>query len=108
MARWEVPGLAIAVVQDGQVVHARGYGVRSMGADAKVDAETVFCIGSCTKAFTAAAIARQIDDEKLQWDDPIAKHLPSFQVSDAERTSKIMIRHALAHRTGLPSAFITA
>jgi CubicO group peptidase (beta-lactamase class C family) len=66
MARWEVPGLAIAVVQEGKLVHARGYGVRSVGEDAKVDAETVFPIGSCTKPFAAAAIAKLIDSGKLK------------------------------------------
>jgi CubicO group peptidase (beta-lactamase class C family) len=104
MAKWEVPGLAIAVIQDDKLVHARGYGVREMGASAKVDVQTVFSLASCTKAFTAAAIARLVDDKQLQWDDPIAKHLPSFQLSDATRTETTTIRHALTHRTGLPAA----
>ncbi len=104
MTRWEVPGLAIAVVQDGKVVHARGYGVRSVGEAAKVDADTVFPIASCTKSFTAAAIAKLIDDGKLKWDDPISKHLPRFQLFDAELTASVTIRQALSHRTGLPTA----
>jgi len=104
MTRWEVPGLAIAVVQDGQVVHARGYGVRRVGAEARVDAETVFSIASCTKAFTAAALAKLVDEGKLQWDDPLARHLPALQLFDADLTSRVTIRQALAHRTGLPTA----
>lgn len=104
MARWEVPGLAIAVVQDGKLIHARGYGIRSVEAGAKVDAETVFSIASCTKAFTAAAIAKLVDDAKLRWDDPIARHLRSFQLSDPELTARVTIRQALEHRTGLPTA----
>lgn len=104
MAHWEVPGLAIAVVQNGKLIHARGYGVRALGAGARVDAETVFSIASCTKAFTAAAIAKLVDDAKLQWDDPIAKHLPAFRLSDPDLTSRITIRHTLIHRTGLPRA----
>ena len=104
MVRWEVPGLAIAIVQEGKVIHARGYGVRGIGADAKVDAETVFCIASCTKAFTASAIAKLIDKANMQWDDPIAKHLRSFQLSDPELTARVTIRQALSHRTGLPTA----
>jgi CubicO group peptidase (beta-lactamase class C family) len=104
MAHWEVPGLAIAVVQNGKLILARGYGVRALGAGARVDAETVFCIASCTKAFTAAAIAKLIDNAKLQWDDPIVKHLPSFQLFDRDLTSGITLRQALAHRTGLPTA----
>ncbi|MEX2139063.1 MAG: serine hydrolase [Pirellulales bacterium] len=104
MARWQVPGLAVAVVEEGKLVHARGYGVRGVDADARVDAQTVFCIASCTKAFTAAAIARLIDNAQLQWDDPIAKHLSAVQLSDPEWMSRITIRQALAHRTGLPAA----
>jgi CubicO group peptidase (beta-lactamase class C family) len=104
MARWDVPGLAIAVVQEGKVVHARGYGVRSVGEDAKVDAETVFAIASCTKPFIAAAIAKLIDNGRLQWDDPISKHLSAFQLFDPELTARVTIRQALRHRTGLPTA----
>jgi CubicO group peptidase (beta-lactamase class C family) len=104
MARWGVPGLAIAVIKEGRLILSRGYGVRTVGTDARVDAETVFPIASCTKPFTAAAIAKLLDDGRLQWDDVIAKHLPELQFSDAELTSKITIRHALTHRTGLPTA----
>lgn len=104
LARWDVPGLALAVVQDGKLIHAHGYGVRALGVDAKVDAETVFGIASCTKAFTAAAIAKLIDNAKVQWDDPIARHLRSFQLSDPKLTARVTIRQALAHRTGLPTA----
>jgi CubicO group peptidase (beta-lactamase class C family) len=104
MTRWEVPGLAIAVVKDGELILARGYGVRALGDAAPVDAETVFPIASCTKAFTSAAIARLVDDGKLQWDDRIAKHLPAFQPSSPQLTSRVTIRHALTHRTGLPTA----
>ncbi len=104
MVRWDVPGLAIAIVQEGKLLHARGYGVRSAGEDAPVDVETVFPIASCTKSFTAAAIAKLIDNGKVKWDDPISKHLPTLQLSDTELTAKMTIRHALSHRTGLPTA----
>ena len=104
MARWEVPGLALAIVKDGKLVHSRGYGVRKLGAAAAVDAETVFPIASCTKAFTAAAIAKLVDQEKLRWDDPIAEHLPQLRLAKPDLTSKVTIRHGLAHRTGLPTA----
>lgn len=102
MPRWEVPGLAIAVVKDGETILLRGYGVRALGASALVDVETLFSIASCTKGFASAAIARLVDDGKLQWDDPIARHLPTFQLSSPDLTSTVTIRHALAHRTGFP------
>lgn len=104
MVRWQVPGLAIAVVREGQLVHARGYGVRSVNESAKIDAETVFPLASCTKSFTAAAIAKLIDNGKVNWDHPVAKHLPALRLSDAELTAKVTIRQALGHRTGLPTA----
>lgn len=104
MANWNVPGLAVAVVHNGQLVHARGYGVRRLGSDDKVDAETLFSSASCTKAFTAAAIAKLIDGGAVGWDDPIVRHLPEFQLSDPAFTSSVTIRHALSHRAGLPTA----
>jgi CubicO group peptidase (beta-lactamase class C family) len=104
MARWETPGLALAIVEGGRVIRARGYGVRHIGTDAKVDAQTVFSLASCTKAFTATALAKLVDQGKLGWDDPIREHLPDFRLIEADLTSKITIRHALTHRTGLPSA----
>ena len=104
MARWEVPGLAIAIVQDGKLVFAEGYGVRILGSKDKVDAETVFSIASCTKGLTAAALARLVDRGKLRWDDPIVKHLPKLEFSADEHTAGITIRHALSHRTGIPTA----
>ena len=104
MPRWDVPGLAIAVVQNGNVIHTRGYGVRCVGEDARVDAETVFPIASCTKPFAAAAIARLIDKGTLQWDDPISQHLPTLQLFDKDLTATVTIRQALSHRTGLPTA----
>jgi CubicO group peptidase (beta-lactamase class C family) len=94
MLRWETPGLALALVGQGKLIHARGYGVRAAGSNARVDPATVFTIASCTKAFTAAAIAKLIDQAKLGWDDPIARRLPSVPSAEAEWLSKITIRQA--------------
>ena len=93
MAKWEVPGLALAIVKNGELLLARGYGVREFGTATAVDAETLFPIASCTKAFTAAAIAKLVDLGKLQWDDPIAQHLPTFQLADPKLTAAVTIRH---------------
>lgn len=81
MHEWRVPGLAIAVVKDGQTVLARGYGNREMGRNSPVTTDTVFSIASCTKSFTAACIALLIADGKVQWDDPVRQHLPEFGVA---------------------------
>ncbi len=101
---WGVPGLAIAVVKDGQVVFSKGYGVRQLGAPGAVDAETLFAIGSTTKAMTAALAGMLVDEKKLAWDDPVVKHLPWFQLSDPWLTREITVRDLFTHRAGLGNA----
>ena len=76
------PGTSIAVVKNGRVLFAKGYGVRTLGDTARVDAHTLFQIASNTKAFTTAALAILADDGKLSWDDPVTKFLPGFQLYD--------------------------
>jgi CubicO group peptidase (beta-lactamase class C family) len=101
MEKWQVPGLAIAVVKDGEIVLARGYGARHLGRDTPVTEDTVFPIASCTKTFTAACIAMLVDEGKLHWDDAVRKHLPDFRVADPYVTETVTIRDLLCHRTGL-------
>jgi CubicO group peptidase (beta-lactamase class C family) len=98
---WQAPGLAIAVVKDGKIVFAKGYGVREIGNAAPVDTQTVFAIASTTKAMTVAALAMLVDEGKLSWDDPVIKYLPSFKVSDPYVTRELTIRDLLTHRSGL-------
>jgi CubicO group peptidase (beta-lactamase class C family) len=101
MKAFDVPGIAIAVVKDGKVVAAQGFGVRKLGEAAKVDGKTLFEIASNSKAFTAAALAMLVDEGKLSWDDPVTKHLPDFQMHDAYVTHEMTIRDLLTHRSGL-------
>jgi CubicO group peptidase (beta-lactamase class C family) len=98
---FEVPGMALAVVKDGKVVVAKGYGVRTLGDPASVDADTLFGIGSNTKAFTTASLAMLVDEGKISWDDPVIKHLPAFQMYDPYVTREMRIRDLLTHRSGL-------
>jgi CubicO group peptidase (beta-lactamase class C family) len=79
---FNVPGFAVAVVKDGKVLLARGYGVRRLGRPAPIDEHTVFFIGSTTKAFTVAALAILVDEGKLRWDEPIQTYLPWFKMYD--------------------------
>jgi CubicO group peptidase (beta-lactamase class C family) len=102
MKEWEVPGLALAVVKDDAVVLARGYGVRKLGEAAAVDERTLFAIASCSKAFTAAALAMLVEEGKLGWDDPVTKHLPKFQMPAPYVTREMTVRDLLCHRSGLP------
>ncbi|MGZ3183627.1 MAG: serine hydrolase [Telluria sp.] len=101
MRTFDVPGIAIAIVKDGKVVTARGFGVRKLGEPAKVDGQTLFEIASNSKAFTAAMLAMLVDEGKLAWDDPVVKHLPDFQMYDPYVTREMTIRDLLTHRSGL-------
>ena len=101
MQTWNVPGLALAVVKDDQVVLSRGYGVREMDQPEKVDDHTLFSIGSNTKAFTATAVGLLVQEGKLAWDDPVTKFIPSFQLYDPHATQLMTIRDLLCHRGGL-------
>ncbi|MHA4869051.1 serine hydrolase [Duganella sp. PWIR1] len=98
---FDVPGMAIAIVKDGKVVAAKGYGVRKLGDPAPVDGKTLFEIASNSKAFTAAGLAMLVDEGKLAWDDPVTKHLPGFQMYDSYVTGQMTVRDLLTHRSGL-------
>jgi CubicO group peptidase (beta-lactamase class C family) len=93
--------MAITVVEGDRTVHSRGYGVRRLGALGAVGVDTAFPIGSCSKAFTAAALAILVDEEKVDWDDPVARHLPSFRMYDDYVSQQLTVRDVLAHRSGL-------
>jgi len=101
---WEIPGLAITVVKDGQVIFAKGYGVREFGKPELVDEHTLFAIGSTTKAMTAAALGMLVDEKKIQWDDPVIKYLRNFQLYDPYVTREVSVRDLLTHRAGLGNA----
>ncbi|MGH8127750.1 MAG: serine hydrolase [Gammaproteobacteria bacterium] len=100
MKQWQVPGLAIAVVKDGKVVLAKGYGVRELGKPGRVDADTLFTIASNTKAFTAAALGTLISSGKLTWDAPVTQYVKNFKLSSPYVTENITLRDLLTHRSG--------
>jgi CubicO group peptidase (beta-lactamase class C family) len=98
---WEAPGLAVAVIRNDSVVLARGYGVRELGKSDPVTANTIFAVGSTTKAFTTALLGTLVDAGKLSWDDPVTKLYPGFQLYDPYVTREITIRDLVTHRSGL-------
>lgn len=100
MAQWQVPGLAVALVKDGKVVLARGYGVRQLGKPEAVDAGTIFDIGSNSKAFTAAALGTLVSAGKLSWDDRVVDHIKPFRLSSPYVTESITLRDLLIHDSG--------
>jgi CubicO group peptidase (beta-lactamase class C family) len=101
MAEWGIPGLAIAVVKDDEVVFARGYGVRQLGRPEAVDEHTLFGVASTTKAMTAAALAMLVDEGLLDWDDRVVDHMPEFRLSDVWVTQEVRVRDLLGHRVGV-------
>jgi len=98
---WAIPGLAIAVVKDDSVVYAQGFGVRRLGDTARVTPRTIFAIGSCTKAFTATALAMLVDSGQVSWDEPVTRYLKGFELSDPYVTRELTVRDLLTHRSGL-------
>jgi len=96
-----VPGAAVAIVEDGKVTLARGYGIRGLEHPEPVGADTLFQIGSTTKAMTTAALAILVDEGKIRWDDPVIDHLPDFRMYDAWVTREMTVRDLLVHRSGL-------
>ena len=101
MEAWNVPGLALAVIADGEVVHARGYGVRDVRTGAPVDENTLFAVGSTSKAFTSAALGLLVDEGRVRWDDRVIDHIPWFAMYDPYATRELTLRDLLTHRSGL-------
>jgi CubicO group peptidase (beta-lactamase class C family) len=98
---FEVPGMALAIVKDGQVVVAKGYGVRKLGEPAPVDSKTLFGIASNTKVFTATALGLLVEEGKIAWDAPVINYVPWFAMYDPFVTREITVRDLLVHRSGL-------
>ena len=101
MTTFEVPGVGLAIVKDGTAVLAKGYGVRKLGAPEAVDGQTLFGIASNTKVFTAVALGLLVEEGKLQWDAPVVRYLPAFQMYDPYVTRELSVRDLLTHRSGL-------
>jgi len=99
---FSVPGVAVAIVQGGEIVYAEGFGVKEIGSDDPATADTVFSIGSTTKAMTSMMAASLVDDGLIEWDTPLVEVMPQFQLSDEQATQQITLREALAMTTGLP------
>jgi len=101
MKTFDVPGVGLAIVKDGQTVAARGYGVRRLGEPALVGEHTLFGIASNTKVFTATALGLLVEEGQVEWDAPVVRYLPWFQMWDPWVTRQITVRDLLVHRSGL-------
>jgi CubicO group peptidase (beta-lactamase class C family) len=100
LTQWRIPGAAVCIVKDGKVVKMKGYGVKELGLNNKVDENTLFMIGSNTKAFTATALASLQTEGKLSLDDKVTKYLPYFKLEDPCATQMVMVHDLLCHRIG--------
>ena len=102
MKQWKVPGVAVAVVQNGKVIYAKGYGYRDVENKLPVTTATLFPIGSISKSFTALTFAILKNEGKVDWDQPVRSYLPEFQMNDPVASQEATPRDLFSHRTGLP------
>lgn len=100
MKQWQIPGLAIAIVKDGKVVLMKGYGVRELGKDDKVDENTLFIIASNSKLFTGTSLAKLDFEKKLSLNDKVTQYIPWFRLYDSNATRLANVKDMLCHRLG--------
>ena len=101
LEQWQIPGAAVLIVKDGKIVVAKGYGIKELGTNDKVDENTLFMIGSNTKAFTGTALALLESDSKLKLDDKVIEYLPDFEMKDPWVTKELNLIDIITHRMGL-------
>ncbi|MCX5678742.1 MAG: serine hydrolase [Candidatus Omnitrophica bacterium] len=102
MAEWKVPGMAIAIVKGKDVIYEKAFGVKTLGSKDPVTTDTVFQIGSTSKAFTALLVGMLVDEGKIGWDDPVMNHLSGFVMYDPWVTRQFTVTDLMAQRSGMP------
>ncbi len=102
MKKFEVPGMAIAIVKGKEVVYAKGFGFRDVEKQLPVTADTLFAIGSSSKAFTTFVLGTLVDEGKIEWDKPLRTYIPWFKLYDPVMTERLSVRDTVTHRSGLP------
>ena len=102
MGQFDIPGVALALIDDGKVVFQEGLGVRTLGMPDPVDADTLFLAASNTKAMTTLLLAELVDEHKLRWDQPVTEVYPKFRLGSADTTRQVLVKHLLCACTGLP------
>src|SRR5574344_149017 len=98
---WEIPGLSVSIVKDGNLLWAKGYGVREIGKDTPVDENTVYQVGSISKSFTATVMASIVDEGLVSWEDTVKKILPDFKWYDKWVEENMQVKDLMTHKTGL-------
>jgi len=101
LSTFDVPGISVGILKDGKIVHAKGYGVRSLTNKKDMNENTLVGVASNSKGFTCFALAMMVDAGKLNWDDKVRKYIPEFQMHDAWITENFTVRDLVTHRSGL-------
>lgn len=104
---WEVPGAAIAIVKNNNIVYVNGFGIRENGREERIDIHTIFRLGSVSKGFASVLAGLLVEEGKLNWDDKVVKFFPNFSLSDPRSTKNLTLRHILSHTSGLPQHTFT-
>ena len=99
--RWEIPGLGVGIVEDGEIAYARGIGVQNLDTGVPVTPDSIFCIASIAKCFVACAVMRLVEQGKLRLDAPLIEYLPDFKLDD-DHYREITLRQMLSHTSGMP------
>src|SRR5581483_7193273 len=102
MKKLDVPGMAIAIVKNKEVIYAKGFGYRDLEKQTPVTADTLFAIGSSTKAFTTFVLGTLADEQKIEWDKPVRNYIPWFKLYDPSMSERLTVRDLVTHRSGLP------
>ena len=101
IARWGIPGLGVGIVDEDEIVYAKGFGVQSLETRAPVTPDSIFCVASISKCFVASAVMQLVEQGKLHLDAPLVQYLPYFKLDD-ERYRQITLRQILSHTSGMP------
>ncbi len=102
MKRWQVPGIGVGIYKDGKILFSEGFGYRDVEKKLPVTPNTLFAIGSASKAFTAMDVQILVDDGKVEWDKTVQTYLPDFKLKDEVATARMTVRDLVCHRSGLP------
>lgn len=102
LKKFDVPGMSIAVVKGKEIIYAKGFGYRDVEKQLPVTPDTLFAIGSCSKAFTTFVLGTLVDDGKVEWDQPVRNYIPWFKMNEASVTERLSVRDLVTHRAGLP------
>ena len=107
MQALKVPGAAVAIVRNDSVIYTKGFGVLAAGTKTPVDAQTLFEIGSSSKAFTATLVSMLVADGKMRFDDRLTTYLPDFRMYDPVANADVTVRDALTHRSGIARGVVS-